>query len=520
MISHVLRWIREVRIGSELAELREVITDQAETLVEAAEAVDAAECRADEAVAEYDAHECEDIAGGALDAQAEAERRMFAMREERDRAVFNLQTLHEADDRAVAERDQGDAPLRRAIAGILDKRGRPQSPSGDDLSDVDQLLAESLTEIERLRGSNLTDWEGRARVLATSSALSQAFDGAMLSEGQALLRSALAALDDTIASVVRMAGERNAVARALFEPVALPEECATLHERILGAIDQLATERSDARSGAHEALTEVARLTTEVEAYGPALADLNDGCFEYERALRHIADEAHTAHDALELARSALEHVSLPQRMYTFASFFNDKIAWSFKTFGPGDRYKGVVAHIRKELDEVEADPSDIEEWVDVALLAMDGAWRSAGANGRAFVDAMVAKDATNRKRSWPDWRDNPGAVTERIRDEDETIRSRGECRFLEKPLDNVCPSDRCTHPTRPNQATTFSTCKLGEVIGSALPEDCPIRSERKERFLERAERVGEIPSSLLAASSLTPMEDGEADTEEDDRGA
>ena len=50
------------------------------------------------------------------------------------------------------------------------------------------------------------------------------------------------------------------------------------------------------------------------------------------------------------------------------------QIAFSQDTFGPGARKEGVVDHIRKELVEVETDPN---EWVDVAILALDGFWRS-----------------------------------------------------------------------------------------------------------------------------------------------
>lgn len=52
---------------------------------------------------------------------------------------------------------------------------------------------------------------------------------------------------------------------------------------------------------------------------------------------------------------------------------------WSLKTFGPGRRTLGLVAHIRKELKEIEADPTDPMEWVDVVILALDGAHRTGG---------------------------------------------------------------------------------------------------------------------------------------------
>lgn len=84
---------------------------------------------------------------------------------------------------------------------------------------------------------------------------------------------------------------------------------------------------------------------------------------------------------------------------------------WSFTTFGPGQRTKGVLDHIRKELIEVEEDPTGME-WVDVIILALDGALR-AGREPQAILDAIIAKQATNEARKWPDWR---------TRSEDEAI--------------------------------------------------------------------------------------------------
>lgn len=77
---------------------------------------------------------------------------------------------------------------------------------------------------------------------------------------------------------------------------------------------------------------------------------------------------------------------------------------WSEKTFGPGNRTKGVIGHIRKELKEIEDDPFDLSEWVDVVILALDGAWR-AGYKPQEIIDAIVTKQAKNEKRNWPDWR-------------------------------------------------------------------------------------------------------------------
>ena len=89
--------------------------------------------------------------------------------------------------------------------------------------------------------------------------------------------------------------------------------------------------------------------------------------------------------------------------------------AWSLATFGPGSRLLGVLDHIRKELKEIEDDPTDVAEWVDVIILAFDGAWR-AGWEPQQIIDAIKAKQARNEARTWPDWRTvSPDAAIEHI---------------------------------------------------------------------------------------------------------
>ncbi len=90
--------------------------------------------------------------------------------------------------------------------------------------------------------------------------------------------------------------------------------------------------------------------------------------------------------------------------------------AFSERTFGPGARAQGVLAHIRKELAEIETNPGDVAEWIDVVLLAFDGAWR-AGFAPEQIAEALAAKQARNEARDWPDWRSvAPGAPIEHNR--------------------------------------------------------------------------------------------------------
>ena len=103
--------------------------------------------------------------------------------------------------------------------------------------------------------------------------------------------------------------------------------------------------------------------------------------------------------------------------MFDFEQHLYRQRIWSEKTFGPGTRAKGVVDHIRKELLEIEADPADLKEWIDVVVLAIDGAWRS-GSSPRQIIDQIVATQARNEGRNWPDWRTlSPDQAIEHVRE-------------------------------------------------------------------------------------------------------
>lgn len=98
------------------------------------------------------------------------------------------------------------------------------------------------------------------------------------------------------------------------------------------------------------------------------------------------------------------------------ADHIRRQMAWSQATFGPGDRIKGVLDHISKELDEIAENPRDLSEWADVIILALDGAWRS-GAWPQEIIDAIVAKQTKNESREWPDWRTaDPDRAIEHVR--------------------------------------------------------------------------------------------------------
>lgn len=85
-------------------------------------------------------------------------------------------------------------------------------------------------------------------------------------------------------------------------------------------------------------------------------------------------------------------------------AYYSRQIEWSRETFGPALRTKGVIDHIRKELTEIEREPHDLSEWIDVVILAMDGFWRHGG-KAEDLMPALLAKQQKNMARVWPDWR-------------------------------------------------------------------------------------------------------------------
>ncbi len=154
-------------------------------------------------------------------------------------------------------------------------------------------------------------------------------------------------------------------------------------------------------------------------------ATLRDGARELRptdpdlaRLLDAIADRTRPGHTLHTLALAVvLAHRADREEATIDAAHLERQRAWSLETFGPGARTLGALDHIRKELDEIEAEPADLFEWVDVLILAFDGAWR-AGWEPQQIIDAIREKQARNEARDWPDWRTQPqDKAIEHVRD-------------------------------------------------------------------------------------------------------
>lgn len=96
---------------------------------------------------------------------------------------------------------------------------------------------------------------------------------------------------------------------------------------------------------------------------------------------------------------------------FDLIAYLHRQKSFSEQTFGPGHRTAQLIEHLQKELKEVEATPLDLDEWLDVALLALDGAWR-AGFAPEDIAHALEAKHALNETKNWPDWRTAANGTT------------------------------------------------------------------------------------------------------------
>jgi len=141
---------------------------------------------------------------------------------------------------------------------------------------------------------------------------------------------------------------------------------------------------------------------------------------EARKALKqHGTQTAAVLADAVQIAakagktRATAKHIAQARppkadealRSYDLVKHLKRQMEFSAETFGPGARTQGIVDHIRKELIEILEQPESPTEWIDVALLALDGAWRT-GATAEQVAQALRDKQVHNESRSWPDWRE------------------------------------------------------------------------------------------------------------------
>jgi len=113
--------------------------------------------------------------------------------------------------------------------------------------------------------------------------------------------------------------------------------------------------------------------------------------------------------------------------MKTYEELMKQKWKWSIEQFGKGYSYDGLKDHILKEIAELDKEPYDLEEWIDMMFLVTDGAHRVVKMHyPQLKPEEIVAVVRTafqqklkiNRNRKWG--KHIPGKAVEHIRHEKE----------------------------------------------------------------------------------------------------
>ena len=89
---------------------------------------------------------------------------------------------------------------------------------------------------------------------------------------------------------------------------------------------------------------------------------------------------------------------------FNLIDYLNNQIVFSVRTFGPHNNVESLLDHISKECEEIRENPQDLEEWIDIMILAFDGALRQ-GHSPDSLVKMLEHKLEKNKNRTWPDWR-------------------------------------------------------------------------------------------------------------------
>ncbi len=210
---------------------------------------------------------------------------------------------------------------------------------------------------------------------------------------------------------------------------------------------------------------------------------------------RQADQKADIAEAALAGERKARES-ELELESGQLSQYLTAQWDWSKRTFGSGRRTRGILQHITKELLEIEAKPDDLSEWVDVAMIAMDGYCRHGGKPTNLMGD-LLAKQRKNFSRNWPTPTSEDIAVEHDRTGESESLqlaiirerkaREEAEQRVfkLEAGCDLIAPSGTL----RALKGTQCCDPVIDGIIGSAI-QQVEQQAEEIRRLREALEEI------------------------------
>ncbi|MFA7296308.1 MAG: dATP/dGTP pyrophosphohydrolase domain-containing protein [Dehalococcoidia bacterium] len=100
--------------------------------------------------------------------------------------------------------------------------------------------------------------------------------------------------------------------------------------------------------------------------------------------------------EASVVTQARIREEGREQERSRYEGLLREIAAWSMATF-PAGTPASHLAHLKREIAELEANPNDPEEWADVAILAVGAVARIGGS---LYVE-MAAKHQKNLAREW-----------------------------------------------------------------------------------------------------------------------
>lgn len=124
-----------------------------------------------------------------------------------------------------------------------------------------------------------------------------------------------------------------------------------------------------------------------------------DGNGPTERDLQKAAEARHCALAMMEYLTVKLGRKFVIPTFIPIEKLQTDVSAWATATF-PTENLDMRLRHLREEIDEIAALPSDIEEWADALMLLLNSA-KMAGHSIRDIVAEGFRKLEKNKRRKW-----------------------------------------------------------------------------------------------------------------------
>jgi len=94
--------------------------------------------------------------------------------------------------------------------------------------------------------------------------------------------------------------------------------------------------------------------------------------------------------------------------------FMNELGEWADATFGVNRNPRAVVAHLKKEVDELYDNIYESEEYVDCLMLLLD-AYRRSGGTADGLIEDAFKKLEVCKKRKWSE--PNEEGIVEHVRE-------------------------------------------------------------------------------------------------------